>query len=202
MLTGRTYGEEAMLRIQEVIEAIRGDYPAGTADKDIAPDALKKLIDPADPYYTYSTDVGQTIKVTIDAEAILADAEEQLNAAPSDWLREQVEAFKTANENDDPAGVMEVSIRGVENYATKTKNSFVTDSEADDPAYKKTAYTIDDGSVVLVSYKKGDQTIRFLLNFSIFTVTVKYGGVDYTLGKYDFIRLDPREDGTTDPRTP
>ena len=97
---------------------------------------------------------------------------------------------------------MEFTINGVENYATKTKNSFVTDSEADDPAYKKTAYTIDDGSIVLVTYKSGDQTVRFLLNFSIFTVTVKYGGADYVLGKYDFIRLDPRSDGKTDPRTP
>ena len=202
ILTGKTYGEDAMLRIQEVIEAIRADYPDGTADKDIAPDALKKMIDPADPYYTYSTATGQTIKATIDADAILADAEEQLNAAPSDWLREQVEAFKTENENADPAGVMAFTISGVENYATKTKNSFVTDSEADDPAYKKTAYTIDDGSIVLVTYKTGDQTVRFLLNFSIFTVTVKYDGADYVLGKYDFIRLDPRSDGTTDPRTP
>lgn len=202
MLTGKTYGEDAMQRILEVIEAIRGDYPDGTSDKDIAPDALKKMIDPADPYYTYSTATGQAIKVTIDSDAILADAEEQLNSAPSDWLREQVASFKTANENDDPAGVMAFSINSVENYATKTKNSFVTDSQADDPAYKKTAYTIDDGSIVLVTYKSGDQTIRFLLNFSIFTVTVKYGGTDYVLGKYDFIRIDPRSDGTTDPRTP
>ena len=202
MLTGKTYGEDAMNRIKEVIEAIRGDYPAGTADKDIAPDALKKMIDPTDPFFTYSTDSGQRIKVLIDVDAILADAEEQLNATPSDWLREQVAAFKDASENDDPAGVMEFTVSGVDGYATKTKNSFVTDSEADDPAYKKTSYTIDDGSVVLVTYKNGDQTVRFLLNFSIFTVTVKLDGVDYTLGKYDFVRLDPREDGKTDPRTP
>ena len=201
-MQGNRYGADALQQIQVVIDAIRGDYPEGTQDKDIAPDALKKMLDPADPYYTYSTATGQSVKVTIDADAILADAEEQLNAAPSDWLREKVEAFKAENENPDPAGVMEFTINGVENYATKTKNSFVTDSEADDPAYKKTAYTIDDGSIVLVTYKSGDQTVRFLLNFSIFTVTVKYGGADYVLGKYDFIRLDPRSDGKTDPRTP
>ena len=201
MLTGRTYGEDAKNKIVEVIEAIRGDYAPGTEDKDIAPDALKKLIDPADPYYAYSTDSGQKIKVTVDVDAILADAEEQLNAAPSDWLREQVEALKASVEYDGADGVMDLTVSGVDSYATKTKNSFVTDSEATDPAYKKTAYTISDGSVVLVTYSNGTDTVRFLLNFSIFTVNVRYNGQIYTLGKYDFVRLDPRADGTTDPRT-
>ena len=201
MLTGRTYGEEAKNKIVEVIEAIRGDYDPGTEDKDIAPDALKKLIDPADPYYAYSTDSGQKIKVAVDVDAILADAEEQLNAAPSDWLREQVEALKASVEYDGADAVMDLTVSGVDSYATKTKNSFVTDSEADDPAYKKTTYTISDGSVVLVTYSNGTDTVRFLLNFSIFTVNVRYNGQIYTLGKYDFVRLDPRADGTTDPRT-
>ena len=202
MLTGRTYGEDAKNRILEVIESIRGDYDPGTEDKDIAPDALKKLIDPADPEYTYSTATGQKVNVAIDVEAILADAEAQLNATPSDWLREQVEALKASVEYNGADGVMDFTISGVENYATKTKNSFVTDSEADDPAYKKTSYTIDDGSIVLVTYSNGTDTVRFLLNFSIFTVDVKYGGQVYTLGKYDFVRLDPRADGVTDPRLP
>ena len=201
MLTGRTYGEEAKNKIVEVIEAIRGDYDPGTEDKDIAPDALKKLIDPADPYYAYSTAGGQKVKITVDVNAILADAEAQLNAAPSDWLREQVEALKASVEYDGADGVLDLTVSGVDNYATKTKNSFVTDSEADDPAYKKTAYTISDGSVVLVTYTNGTDTVRFLLNFSIFTVNVRYNGQIYTLGKYDFVRLDPRADGTTDPRT-
>ena len=96
---------------------------------------------------------------------------------------------------------MDLTVSGVDSYATKTKNSFVTDSEADDPAYKKTTYTISDGSVVLVTYSNGTDTVRFLLNFSIFTVNVRYNGQIYTLGKYDFVRLDPRADGTTDPRT-
>ena len=202
MLTGRTYGEEAKAKIEEVIEAIRGDYDPGTEDKDIAPDALKKLIDPTDPYYAYSTDSGQKIKVTVDVDAILADAEAQLNATPSDWLVEQVEALKASVEYDGADGVLDLTVSGVDNYATKTKNSFVTDSEADDPAYKKTTYTINDGSVVLVTYSNGTDTVRFLLNFSIFTVNVKYQGELYTLGKYDFVRLDPRADGTTDPRLP
>ena len=201
MLKGNTYGQEAMVRIQEVIEEIRDNYAAGTDEKDIAPDALKKLIDPADPDYTYSTASGQKVKVSFDVEAILADAEAQLNATPSDWLREQVEALKAEYEYEEPDGVLPMTISGVDDYAKKTKNSFVTDSEADDPAYKKTTYTIDDGSIVLVTYSNGTDSVRILLNFSIFTVTVKYGGETYTLGKYDFIRLDPRADGKTDPRT-
>ena len=202
MLTGRTYGEDAKNKIVEVIEAIRGDYAPGTDDKDIAADALKKLIDPTDPYYAYSTDSGQKIKITVDVDAILADAEAQLNATPSDWLREQVEALKASVEYDGADGVMEFTVSGVDSYATKTKNSFVTDSEADDPAYKKTSYTISDGTIVLVTYSNGTDTVRFLLNFSIFTVDVRYEGQLYTLGKYDFVRLDPRADGTTDPRLP
>ena len=201
MLKGNTYGQEAMLRIQEVIEEIRDNYAPGTADPDIAPDALKKLIDPADPDFTYSTASGQKIKVTFDLDAILADAETQLNAAPSDWLRGQIEALKAEYEYDGADGVMPLTISSVDNYATKTKNSFVTDSEADDPAYKKTTYTIDDGSIVLVTYSNGTDSVRLLLNYSIFNVTVKYGGETYTLDKYDFIRIDPRADGVTDPRS-
>ena len=201
MLKGNTYGQEAMVRIKEVIEEIRGNYDPGTADADIAPDALKKLIDPADPDFTYSTAAGQKVRITFDLDAILADAEAQLNAAPSDWLREQIEALEAEYEYEEADGVMPLTVSGVDSYATKTKNSFVTDSEADDPAYKKTTYTIDDGSVVLVTYSNGTDTVRLLLNYSIFTVTVKYGGETYTLGKYDFVRLDPRADGKTDPRT-
>lgn len=201
MLKGNTYGTEPMNRIKEVIEEIRGNYDPGTDDKDIAADALRKLIDPADPDYTYSTAIGQKVGITIDVDAILADAEEQLNAVPSDWLREQIEALEAEYEYTEADGVMPFTISGVDGYATKTKNSFVTDSEADDPAYKKTTYTIDDGSIVLVTYSNGTDTVRIMLNFSIFTVTVKYDGETYTLGKYDFVRIDPRADGKTDPRT-
>ena len=116
-------------------------------------------------------------------------------------LRQEIEALKASVEYDGADGVLDLTVSGVDNYATKTKNSLVTDSEADDPAYKKTAYTISDGSVVLVTYTNGTDTVRFLLNFSIFTVNVRYNGQIYTLGKYDFVRLDPRADGTTDPRT-
>ncbi|MBP5428448.1 MAG: hypothetical protein J6Z04_04095 [Clostridia bacterium] len=202
LLSGK-HGTEAMEKITAIVEAIDPDYALETtsdADKRMTESAaVKKLIDPTDPEY-YGVVLGNTkVQVTIDADAIKAEAKNLLNVEElSEWLSDKIDAF--ASEYASAAGIMPFTVSGVENYATLTEYSFVTDSEADAADYKKTSYTISDGSIVLVTYSNGAETVRFLLNFGIFTVDVKLGGETYTLGKYDFIRLDPRADGKTDPR--
>ena len=77
-------------------------------------------------------------------------------------------------------------------YSSKTKLSFFTDSVATDADYKHTDFSLDDGSIVMVTYKKGSEEVRILLNFSIFEVKVEIDGKTVILDKYEFVRLDPR----------
>ena len=198
MLNG-DYGTEPKDRIQAVITEITPNYPDGTDTNVIKVAALKKLLDPADPDW-YGVQIGATkVQVTIDADAIKADAKNTLRADEiSEWLSGKIDAFAAANASAD--GIMGFTVSGVTDYENETEYRFVTDSDADDPAYKKTTYTISDGSVVLVTYSNGTETVRFLLNFGIFSVSAKLDGRTYELDKYDFVRLDPRADAKTDPR--
>ena len=194
-----TYGTEPKDKISAVVTAITPGYPEGTDPNLIKVAALKKLLDPADPEW-YGVQIGATkVQVTVDADAIKADAKNALHEDEiSEWLSDRIDAFAAENASAD--GIMGFTVSGVSDYANETEYSFVTDSESDDPAYKKTSYTISDGSIVLVTYSNGTDTVRFLLNFGIFNVSVKLDGKTYVLGKYDFVRLDPRADQKTDPR--
>ena len=193
------YGTEPKEKIQAVVTAITPDYPAGTDQNLIKVAALKKLLDPADPEW-YGVQIGATkVQVTIDADAIKADAKNALHTDKiSEWLSGEIDAFAAENASAD--GIMGFTVSGVTDYENETEYSFVTASDSADPAYKKTSYTISDGSIVLVTYSNGTDTVRFLLNFGIFSVNVRLNGQTYNLGKYDFLRLDPRADQKTDPR--
>ena len=85
------------------------------------------------------------------------------------------------------------SLYGVDGYVTKY--TYITDSYAKDENYVKTDYTIDDGNVTIVTYQKGDDVVRFVINFNSFDVTVKLEGIagledGYDLKAYHCIRID------------
>ena len=62
-----------------------------------------------------------------------------------------------------------------------------TDSDADDLDYKDTIYTLDDERLVLVTYEKLDGSlVKFVLNYNIFSVSVKLDGVVYVIEPYDY----------------
>ncbi len=76
-------------------------------------------------------------------------------------------------------------------YLYASKYSFITDSCAFDENYIYTDFTSDRGNIVLVTYTKGDETVKFLLNYNIYAVEVKFSETEsYTLGKYDYIRIE------------
>lgn len=61
-------------------------------------------------------------------------------------------------------------------------------------------YTCNDGSIVSVTYggKNGndaDPYRTFILNFNSFTVTVNYGGTDYTIESYGYYVIDHNKEG-------
>ena len=66
-------------------------------------------------------------------------------------------------------------------------SSYVTDSQADNKAdYKKTTYTVDNGNVVMVTYKKGTETVNFILNYNSYAVTVRLGNEIVPVDSYAY----------------
>ena len=75
-------------------------------------------------------------------------------------------------------------------YLYTSKYSFLTDSSAFDDNYIYTDYTSDRGNIVLVTYTKGDKQVKFLLNYNIYTVEVKFGNTTYKLNSYEYVRIE------------
>ena len=170
--------------------------------------ALKKLVDDGEVLLSE----GQALYFTFDRAAILSDiatcfgvsfastdlADDAILSAAYNRITARLDAFIAAYATT--SGNISIATNCVEDYASLSKLSFFTKSLATDSDYVATDYTLDDGSVVMVTYKKGNDTVRLILNFSIFTVQIELDGQSITLDKYQFVRLDARADGMADPR--
>ena len=71
-------------------------------------------------------------------------------------------------------------------FARAPENTYVTDSEATDVDYASTIYTIDNNTIVMVTYTKGNETKTFVLNYNTFDVTVNLNGVVKTIKALGF----------------
>lgn len=70
-------------------------------------------------------------------------------------------------------------------------DAYITDSFALDSDYVYTDYTIDNGNVTMVTYKKGDSVARFILNYNNYEVTVKLSATEeYKISKYGCMPID------------
>ncbi|MFA5561667.1 MAG: DUF5696 domain-containing protein [Eubacteriales bacterium] len=68
---------------------------------------------------------------------------------------------------------------------------FVTYSYAQDKDYLKTDFTISDGTVVLVTYTSGEDTVHFVLNYNVFSVRINLQGYgEFTLEPMSFVRIN------------
>jgi hypothetical protein len=78
------------------------------------------------------------------------------------------------------------------NYREYSEYKFTTDSVlTDGKNYDATDYTEDNGNVVMVTYKKGDDIVRFVLNYNIDAVDVRLeDGTVVTIGRYGYHRID------------
>ena len=66
-----------------------------------------------------------------------------------------------------------------------TADAYVTDSYAQDEDYLMTDFTVDNGNVTMVTYKKGDSVVRFILNYNNYRVTVRLSATEeYVLEAY------------------
>ena len=108
-------------------------------------------------------------------------------------IAESYEAYY--NGAEDASNNVDVEFGGADfEYGTdeyKTKYSYITDSSALDKDYVYTDYTIDNGNVTMVTYKKGTSVVRFILNYNSYKVTVKLSDSEsYTIDAYGWQRID------------
>lgn len=158
---------------------------------------LHEDIDDAfDSMFGDPANVGKGVRVTVDVDALIAQACDVLNLTEAELLAtdfdEDLKAIKTRYENE-YQGTPEsfnVTFSAVE---YESKYSYVTDSLATDKDYEYTDFTVDNDLVVMVTYKDSTtgHTVVFLLNYNIYSVTVNLGnGNVYELGKYGFVQID------------
>ena len=95
---------------------------------------------------------------------------------------------KYCGDETNPENNSVLEINEVADY--KSKYSFATTSDGLDEEYEKTVYTLDNNKVVIVTYSNGENTVRFILNYNIYTVDVRIDGELYTLDKYEYVRID------------
>lgn len=148
------------------------------------------------------------IKLTVNTEKLMESFAEILNVSVDDLsvrpsanelsFYEQVTALvKSYTDYYNGAELDENNVNvtfsefeyGTGDYVTKY--TYLTDSATFDKDYVYTDYTIDDGSVTMVTYRNGDSVVRFILNYNRFDVTVKLSGTDapVTVKAFDWYKF-------------
>lgn len=129
---------------------------------------------------------GKKIAVSFDRDGVLASAlDKTFTETLDDTYRARLTDFMDAREDATADFVLRIdSIEYESAYKYFTRSDGLSD------AYVATWSTIDDHSVVIVTYSDGTNRVRFLLNFNQFAVNVRLDGRVYTLSKYGYEKLD------------
>ena len=100
----------------------------------------------------------------------------------SEYVGKYLAAFDGSYDNNGNLTAKTVRVKYMFVYAA---DAYITDSFALDTDYVYTDYTVDNGNVTMVTYKKGDSVVRFILNYNNYAVTVKLDENHvYTVEKY------------------
>ena len=146
---------------------------------------------------------GTVLVLEIDTDAILSQFADDLGIATVDELDSE---FKTAVEScigkfeaeyEASAGAAVATYQvQVDSVEYTSKYSFITESYATDKNYVYTDFTSDVNNIVLVTYSNGTETVKFILNYNIYSVTVRLDdGEVYTLDKYSYVRIEEGGNG-------
>ena len=149
-----------------------------------------------DEMFGDAANIGRGVKVEIDRAALIAQASDVLNISVDELngsdFDEKLDAIIAKYSAEYP-GKNDSYLVSISSIDYKTQYEYVTDSFAEDKNYVYTDYTVDNDLVVIVTYtdpETGD-TVKFLLNYNIYTVKVSFDAEHtYTLDKYSFIRID------------
>lgn len=144
---------------------------------------------------------GTPILLTVDKDAIMAQFASLLGLDSASDIKD--EAFETAVDDCISAFQTEYAIEAgnttapytvnVDEVVYTSKYSFITNSVATDKDnYVYTDFTSDVGNIVLVTYSNGVETVKFILNYNIYSVKVNLGdGYEIPpIEKYSYIRIE------------
>ena len=158
---------------------------------------VSAVSDAFDSMYDDPANNGRGVALTVDADALVAQASVLLNIdldvlTASDFdERVRAVADKYTARYVGTADSLAVHFDSVD-YVSEY--DYVTDSVATDGrAYDKTVFSVDNHLVTMVTYRDaatGDE-VSFILNYNIYAVEVVLDGqTTVTLGEYGYIRLD------------
>ena len=137
---------------------------------------------------TLSVDGEIQIEVTFDRNSLLALAAEKLYCKDTSMLPTTfVERLDALVATLSGSGSWSID---ADAFDYTSRYSYFTTSHALEEDYVRTNYTIDDGSVTMVTYSDGVRTVTFILNHNAFAVTINLDGTEVTLEKYAFQRLN------------
>jgi hypothetical protein len=134
---------------------------------------------------------GTPLKVTFDKTKLMTQFADILNVTVADITAtafeaevDKVIAYYTTEYASEDANAYVVN---VDELVYESKYFFHTDSLATDKDYVYTNYTSDINNIVIVTYEKDGDVVKFILNYNIYSVTVNLGDEGtYTLGKYGY----------------
>jgi len=150
-----------------------------------------------DEMYDDPASLGRGVKLTVDVDALIAQAVEILNYPSEELLAtdfdEKLNEIVSAHTAAYPGKNVNSYLVEFNAVEYSTSYNYVTDSFAQDKDYKKTNYTVDNHQVTMVTYRDavtGDE-VKFILNYNIYAVTVALDSENtYTIPKYGFVRID------------
>lgn len=133
---------------------------------------------------TLSVDGEVEIEVVLDRSALLALAAEKLYVEDvTDLSSDFIARLDAAIASLSGSGTWSIDAGA---FAYTSVCSYFTRSESLDTDYVRTNYTVDDGSVTLVTYSDGVTSVFFILNHNPYAVTVSLNGQTITLEKYAY----------------
>ncbi len=198
IIAERVIDEKEALRNKEII---KNEFL-----EQLEAEILKRVDAAFDEMFGNPEYIGAGISLSVDIEAIILQASEELN------IDEAELSLSKENETDPDTfydklialagkyctkyagGAVEVNVDSVD---YKSAYRYVTDSYAEDEDYHVTDYTVDDKRVAMVTYKHPTtgHTVRFILNYNVYAVTVMLEGFDepIVLEKYAFYSYEVKE---------
>ncbi|HOQ13995.1 MAG TPA: DUF5696 domain-containing protein, partial [Bacillota bacterium] len=135
-------------------------------------------------------------KTEITDDASVAASAARVNAYADSAVEKTKSALATVNQVLLNAGYEEVQFEeetpaeepteGEDDNTPNVPGRPGRDDEDEEEGYKRTKYTVDDGSIVLVTYETGK---KFILNYNTFDVTVVLDGTTYTVTAHNFVTI-------------
>ena len=143
---------------------------------------------------------GRPLEVDIDADALIAQFCDLINLTEAELIgtdaeptefKKQIDAVIAKYEAEYPAGGTNPYVVSFDSIEYSSQYAYITESLATDGKdYVYTDYTSDINNIAMVTYSNGTDSVSFILNYNIYSVTVNLGnGETYTIDKFGYVKI-------------